>query len=335
LFLAPVWMNAQSQMAEPDTIFLDSRWKVTKNRENARYWRQIVQSTADSMLVVHDYWISTGHLQMVGTYRHEMKPNNQHGRFHYYYENGTLKAIYDYHLGIIHGELKKYYRNGNIKSIEHFDLGTKVDTTKLFWDNGQLRKVMVQNPNFSTKNPSDKYMKTILIAAYSKQGETEISGGEGVLKEYFLSGRLRTEIDYENGFPHGKWIKYSGHKRKKSCVMTFKHGRFIKGEIYDNGKKDIFSSLQRKAYFPTGMRGLEKFIDETVGRCQDGFSNEVILLINISTQGKVSLDQILSGNTNACQYEEIQNLINNMPLWVPAINNGQYVEGSRSIKLNF
>ena len=335
LILLPTLGQAQQHAASPDTIYLDANWNITKHRTQAKYYREMMSTDKDDLILVHDYYLESGTIQMIGTYIKEMKPTNQHGRFKYYFPNGNLKAIYDYKHGIIHGELMRYYNNGELKSIEQFDMGTKVDTTWTFYDNGQLHKILRINKDFSDANPSDKFKKNLLIAAYRRDGETLVNNGKGEYQEFYLSGKLKTTIEYENGFPHGKWTLYSGLKKKKSCEMTFKNGRFIKGEIYDNGKKDIFSSLQRKAYFPTGIVGLEGFIDEHIGGCEDGFANEVIIMVNISTTGNVTLDQIISGNTNACQYEEIMMMINNMPLWKPAIYDGKYVEGSRSIKLNF
>lgn len=335
LFFSPLLANAQQHAASHDTIFLDVNWNITKYRPLAKYYREMSELDEDSMILVHDYYLENHAVQMVGTYIKEMKPSNQHGRFKYFYPNGNIKAIYDYQYGIIHGELERYYNNGQLKSVEQFDMGTKIDTTWTYFNNGQLHKILVINKNFSDANPSDKFTRNKLVAAWTRDGEQLIEKGSGEYKEFFLSGKLKSTTEYENGFPHGKWIKYSGHKKKKSCVMTFKHGQFIKGEMYDNGKKDIFSSLHRKAYFPTGIIGLEEFIDYHVGQCEDGFSNEVIILVNISTTGQVSLDQIISGNINACQEEEINVLIKNMPQWKPAVYDGKYVEGSTSIKLNF
>jgi antitoxin component YwqK of YwqJK toxin-antitoxin module len=326
---------SQSQAASPDSLFLDASWKITKHRSLAKYFREYYITGEDSIITVHDYYLSTGNKQMIGTYVKEMKAANQNGRFQYFYENGSIKAIYDYQYGIIHGELRKFYKNGQLKSVEKYDLGTKVDTTWSYYSNGQLRMIQVQNKDFSAENPSDKFKRTRLISAYGKTGETQVSNGLGIYKEYYLSGKTKSSIEYMNGFPHGKWIRYSGEKKKVSCEMTFKNGTFIKGEMYDNGKKDIFSSLQRKPYFPSGIRGLDKFIDDNTGSCKSGFDNEVLALVSVSTRGKVSLEQIISGNVDACQLEEIQMLISNMPLWAPAVQDGIYTEGSQTIRITY
>lgn len=326
---------SQEQAASPDTLFLDQFWNQTNYRELAKYYREYFQEDEDSLLTVHDYFLSTGNKQMIGTYIKEMKPSNRNGEFLYYYENGSIKSTYDFYYGILHGEIRQYYENGQLKSIEQYDLGTRVDTTWSYFSNGQLHTIQVQNKDFSPKNPSDKFKKRRLLYAYGKDGETQIVNGNGTYTEYFLSGKKKVEIDYQNGFPHGKWVRYTGVKKKIGCEMTFKEGTFIKGELYENGNKDVFSSLNRKPYFPTGIRGLDKFIDDHIGGCEEGFKNEVIALLYISTDGIVQLDQIISGNVNACQLEEIQNMVRNMPHWVPAISDGVYVEGSQTIRISY
>jgi antitoxin component YwqK of YwqJK toxin-antitoxin module len=323
----------QSKAAEPDTLFLDANWNITKNRALAKYYRETFFDSRDSSLTVHDYYLSTGNYQMIGTYMKEMKSPNQTGVFQFYYPDGTRKAIYNYHHGQIHGELRRYYRNGKIKIIENFDLGHKVDTIVSFFDNGQLHKVQVINKKFSRKNPSDKFKQLELVKAFTKEGIQQIDNGNGIYTEYFLNGKKRIEVEYMNGFPHGKWTRYTGRKKKVACRMVFKEGRFIKGEIYENGKKDIFSSLRRTPYFHSGTRGLDKFIEDHIGQCKGGFENEILVMILVSTDGHVEMEQILSGNVNACQLEQVQNLIRNMPAWVPAVQDGQYVEASKTIKI--
>ncbi|MCB9224093.1 MAG: hypothetical protein H6582_07965 [Crocinitomicaceae bacterium] len=325
----------EHQAASPDTIFLDVSWNITQYRELAKYYRETYYNSEDSLLTVHDYYLSSGRKQMVGDYLKTLRPENRHGKFQYFYENGELKATYDFYYGILHGEIRQYYGNGQLRSIERYDFGTRIDTTWSYFSNGQIHKIQVQNKDFSPKNPSDKFKKTRLIYAYGKDGEPQVLSGEGTYIEYFLSGKKKVEIEYEDGFPNGKWIRYTGVKKKVASEMTFKHGTFIKGEIYENKKKDIFSSLNRKAYFPTGIKGLDKFIDDHVGGCTDGFKNEVIVLLSVSTDGIVFLDQIITGNVSPCQLEEIQNLIRNMPPWVPAVADGVYVEGSQSIRIPY
>ena len=333
--LSPSLLNAQITFSKGDTIFLDLRWNITEDRSKAVYFRKQAMNPNDSMLKVLDYYLESGELQMVGTYHREVGPFNQHGEFQYFYPDGTLKAVYHYNYGVTDGVIKKYFDNGQLHTVEHYNMGRQVDTIRTYYKNGQLRKLEVMNPDFSRKNPSDQFKETLLLHAFSNDGTIQVKNGTGVYKDYYLSGRKKSIIEYEEGFIHGKWIRYTGVRNKVGSVMVFKRGRFIKGSMYENGKKDIFSSLKRQAYYPTGLEDLDEFINENTGNCPDGFSNDVLVLVNISTEGFVEMEQVISGNVNACQLEEIQNLIRNMPHWVPAVVNGIYVEGSQTIRIKY
>ncbi|MEO9533153.1 MAG: hypothetical protein ABJG68_09465 [Crocinitomicaceae bacterium] len=334
LFYTPVF--SQADHGTFDTVFLDAKWKVTNYRELAKYYRHTELDPIDSILTVHDYFIENNQLQMIGTYHGELDRNNQTGEFKYFYSSGIIKAIYQYKAGLVNGDLKRFYPNGKLKSIEQFDLGVQIDTIYNFFDNGKLHKTEVLNSQHDKSDPSKKYMRTKLINSYDINGEQQVDNGNGEYSEYYLSGKKRMSIEYENGFPHGKWIYYSGRKNKASCKMTFKEGKFIKGEIFENGKKDIFSSLSRKAYFPEGIRGLDKYLKDNIGGCRDDIlDKEILIMVSVTTEGHVYFEQVISGNVSPCQLEEIQMLVRNMPKWIPAIENCKYIEANQAIRIQY
>jgi antitoxin component YwqK of YwqJK toxin-antitoxin module len=327
---------AQVEHEAFDTVFLDSKWKKTKYRELAKYYRYSSLNPADSILTVHDYFIKNDQLQMIGTYQGELERNNQTGEFKYFYNSGIVKAIYEYKSGLVDGNLKRFYPNGKLKSIEQYDLGVQVDTIYNFFENGHMHKTEVLNKDYSLGEPSEKYKKTRLVNSFENSGEIQVKNGNGEYTQYYLSGKIRMSIEYKEGLPHGKWIYYSGRKNKASCKMTFKEGKFIKGEIYENGKKDIFSSLSRNAYFPEGIRGLDKFLKENTGECKEDIKDpEILIMVSVTTEGHVYFEQVISGNVSSCQLEEIQMLVKNMPKWVPAIENFKYIEASQALRIEY
>lgn len=326
-------LSSSNSFGQADSIFLDVGWNITNNRASARYYREIKKTDKDSIILVHDYYLENNGIQMIGTYHGQMKRSNQYGVFKYYYLNGNIKAEYEYQGGLVNGHLKRFYENGSIKSIEKFDLGSQIDTVFTFHENGKPYKTERINLDFSTENQADRYKKRILISAYSEDGTAMVEDGNGDFLQYYLSGKKRTSIQYQNGFPHGKMIKYTGQKNKVSSILYFKEGRFIKGELFDNGKKDIFGTLSRKAHFPTGIRGLDKFIKVNIGNCEATEESEFLVMITITKEGHVFFEQVVSGLVSPCQLEEIQMLVRNMPVWIPAIDNGKYVEANQAIKV--
>ena len=319
-----------------DTIFLDQGWRPTQYTELAKYFRVSDYNQKDSSLFVQDYFISNGNLQMTGTYRgQEMSQDQRFGIFKYFHENGNIKAEYEFTAGLIDGYRKKYYEDGTIKSIEKYDLGIQVDTVFQYHENGQLAQVSLLNKNFDNENYAAKFSKEFVLNVYDKDGNPLISEGNGTWEQFFLNGNKRRSIEYKNGLPDGKWIIYSGHKNKKSCVMEFKKGVFIKGEISRGKKKEIFGTLKRKAFFHSGIRGLDKYIKENTKGCREDGSKVIIAMIEIDKEGEVYFEQIISGAVTPCQLEEIQMLIKNMPDWIPAIRDGQFVESSQAIRIMY
>ncbi|UKN02206.1 hypothetical protein K6119_01575 [Paracrocinitomix mangrovi] len=323
----------QAATRESDTLYLDQHWVVTQ-KDEATYYRK-TKFRPDSLLEVKDYYVSTNNLQMLGYYKGKMNDANRMGKFLFYYEDGTLSASYDFQYGIAHGEIRKYYENGNLKSIQRYDLGAQIDTSWEYYSNGQIHTIQVENDEYLDKNPSDKYKKRRLIMAYSVDGGIQVKDGNGIKRDYFLSGKVKSVINFQNGFPHGKWVNYTGRKKKKQSILHFKDGRFIKGEIYRKGKNDIFSSLSRGAHYPSGFSDLKKYIKTTTGFCKEGFKNEVEVMIHVSASGEVSFEQIIAGNVSPCQLEEIQQMVKNMPAWTPAINEGEYVDGSETFIVRY
>lgn len=319
-----------------DTIFLDNHWRETKYRDLAKFYRLAKYSEEDSSLHVKDYFISNNNLQMVGSYLGtEMSKENRYGVFTYYHENGAIKAEYHFSGGIIDGYRKKYYENGKLKSVEKFDLGVQIDTIYNYHENGNIATVSMLNDEFDGDNYAAKYSREKILAVYDKEGNQLVKDGFGRWDQYFLNGSKRRSINYENGLPHGKWIIYSGHKNKKSCVMEFRKGVFVKGEIKRNRKKETFGTLKRKAFFHSGLRGMDKFIKDNTKGCREEGDKEVIVMITIEKDGKVYFEQVISGAVTPCQLEEIQNCVKNMPDWIPAIQDGKFVESSQAIRFNY
>jgi len=317
-----------------DTIFLDNNWTETTNRENAIYYRGTLFNPIDSTYLVHDYYLENFSIQMTGHYHRVVTNGNQTGEFNYYYKNGKLRAKYTYVDGKFQGISTRYYKNGSIQSIEKYTKGNLTDTLKYFYKSGEPHEIKYVNPKFTGENFAETEKQFMLIAYWDEEGNQQVKNGTGTKIEYYKDNKKRVSIEYADGFPHGEWIQYK-EKRGIISKMIFKNGTFISGMMYPKRKKDIFASLYREPRFPNGVKAIDDFVSKNVGKCKETMNEEILLMINITETGEASFDQIISGEFSHCQYDELTELIQKMPRWIPAVRYGNYVESTYVIRINY
>ena len=317
-----------------DTIFLDKNWTETKDRKEALYYRGALYNEKDCTYLVHDYYLDLFTIQMTGVYWKQIKPSNQIGEFKYYYKNGNYRAIYNFKNGRFHGESRRYYDNGNVESIEKFWNGRLVDTLYYFYSNGKSKEVKFVNPNFDDENFSESEKQFRLLSYWDEKGNQQIINGKGTKVEYYTNGRKRYSIEYLSGFPHGDWIQYN-EKKKIISKMYFKNGTFIRGMMYPRRKKDIFAGLYREPRYPGGAKALDEFVKKNTAKCEEALQSSVLIIINITTDGIASFDQIISGNVSHCQFDELQEMVKKMPKWTASVRYGNYVESTYVIRINY
>lgn len=317
-----------------DTIFLDNNWTETLERSKAEYYRGTLYRQEDSTYLVHDYYLETFSIQMIGVYKYKVKNSNQIGEFNYYYKNGNVRATYNYKKGKFNGTSTRYYNNGNKQSIENYKNGFLSDTLKYFYESGKIREIKFANTNYNPENFAESEKEFQLISFWDENGNQQIKDGNGTRIDYFENGKKRLNIEYVNGFPHGEWIQY---KEKKGIVskMNFKNGIFISGLMYPKRNKDIFATLYRIPRFPNGIKALDEFVSKQIHKCKESFKQEILIMINISENGEASFDQIISGDYSHCQYEELVELVRHMPKWIPAVRYGVYVESTFVVRINY
>jgi len=335
MFILLISFSAGAQeLVITDTIFLDADWNVTQNRADATYYRGVWPNSADSTLLVHDFYLETFTIQMIGVYKNKVKPMNQIGEFRYFYKNGNLRALYNYKNGIMNGSSTLFYENGNKEIVRKFKNGKLTDTLYYYTMDGNPKEIRLINPDYDSENSAEAEKEYKLIAFWNNEHVKTIDNGTGIKTEYYENGNKRYSIEYVDGFPHGEWIQYNENKKIIS-KMTFKHGKFISGLMYPKRKKDIFASLYREPRFPGGVKALDDFVSKNTDKCRDSIPQEITLIIHISEEGDAEYDQIITGDINNCQYEELVELVKKMPKWTPAVRYGRYVESSYVLRVKY
>lgn len=332
--LLPLSSLAQPSLVITDTLFLDKNWNETTNRSEALYYRGTWFNSADSTYLVHDFYLETFTIQMIGVYKNKIKPQNQLGEFRYFYKNGNLRAVYHFSKGMMNGESILYYENGVEEVRRKFLNGQLTDTLFFNYENGQPREIRCVNASFDPENLAEAEKEYKLIACWNIDGEPQVMNGSGTKIEYYPNGVKRQTIEYSEGYPNGEWIQYDD-KKKIISKMIFKNGKFISGLMYPKKKKDIFAALYREPRFPGGIKALDEFVIRNTGKCKEAMKSEVTVMIQISEEGQPEFEQILSGDVSHCQYEELEELIRKMPRWNPAVRYGRYVESTYVLRVRY
>jgi antitoxin component YwqK of YwqJK toxin-antitoxin module len=164
-----------------------------------------------------------------------------HGKWKWFYDDGTLKMEGTFSHGLKNGYFKEYDRNGNLISVVKYVNGEKEEKTEEltqldiktdYWPNGKPKIVATY------KNGVPEGVRR----EYNENGEVEKSyifkngkiiaegiltdGGkrEGLWKEYYLDGSLKSEGNYKNDKKTGKWKYY------------YPNGQLEETGEYENGK---------------------------------------------------------------------------------------------------
>lgn len=229
-----------------DTIYFDQKFKRIE-KAAASYYRIIKK--LDKLYEVNDYYIN-GNLQFTGYSLVKDDTLNIEGKSNWYYENGDLKASYEFKNNIPNGEFKTYYENGNLKQVSTFKNGNfdgryvefyeDKDTMRVCnFKNGLKNGVQIEydKKNFGEDNPpvssiyfakNNKLDGLFLIFNHENDTVTKIEFDYGIAKKvdqnYYMrevnGSRFYTKMDLINNIE--TWKTYRDDKL--IFESYYKHG---------------------------------------------------------------------------------------------------------------
>ena len=185
------------------------------------------------------------------------------GQWKHYYKNGNIQELRNYYKGELNGEFRSYYLNGNLNIKAFYTVGKLDSIFEAYYVNGNLAEKgsydiypsisykdtlildywIDKNEKIISRKIGDwKYFyedykmmeKTHFIVGdsteyidefYDINGDTLISDGKGLRRDFYPSKKIKSTIEYKNGIENGtyKFFKPNGEIRKSG--------------IYINGKK--------------------------------------------------------------------------------------------------
>lgn len=173
-------------------------------------------------------YYASGQLMSEAEYKDKL-PN---GLFKQYYENGNLEVEANFINGKRNGIIKEYYENGKLKSSA--DLIDDNGMVTLYDEKGNIigkKKMMCDVNGCKIMDVASSESKAASITKNNtKKAVSTIKNG--VQKEYYENGKLKSEIEYKNNKKHGT-AKYYNEVGGLYMEEDWDNGKIIGHRGYD------------------------------------------------------------------------------------------------------
>ncbi len=152
---------------------------------------------------------------------------------------------------------------------------------------------------------------------------------------WYKDGQIHIEGDYKKGKKEGYFISYweNGQLKRKDL---YKKGKLTEGKCWDSlGREVTYYDFEIKPAFPGGMNALKLYLKDQINYDQISAASKgkrVSVRFSIESDGSISDVKVVKGvdvNTD----REVKRLIQNMPRWKPAVQDGKKVKVSRTIPI--
>lgn len=187
--------------------------------------------------------------------KNSIRNGKRHGIWKWFYKNGKIKSLTNYHCDFVQGTSFSYYENGKIETVEFYS-GDEILTSQYFNENGILEEYTFYTYEYNKKE--SRTLKTTKKFIYYEDGKLKskqqiIEKPKNIeieiYNEYFKNGFLKIEAEYENDEKNGIYreyyengnVKYEGFYKKgipvKKHYFYKENGKLLKIEIWKKGKK--------------------------------------------------------------------------------------------------
>lgn len=177
--------------------------------------------------------------------KNKVLEGRKHGKWTFYYENGSLKFVSNYHCGFKQGSFITYRTDGILKHSEFYHEGSLI-TEREYHENGTL-KLFTQYTYVYDENIDDgryvvSYVQTEFRADSTLKSSKEVSdydedNEKGIYKEYYPNGFLKFSEELIEDFREGVYREFYDNGNKKH------EGRYVDEErvekhYYYNRKRE-------------------------------------------------------------------------------------------------
>ncbi|MBL7704830.1 MAG: hypothetical protein JNM21_04700 [Taibaiella sp.] len=290
LTLAGLYTLASSGQSREE--FYDHEWKKC-DQKKAFFSGQLSQT--DSGVMVKDYYLANGQLQMSGKYA-DFDRKIKNGHFTYYFTDGTISREGAYEADQRNGVWKTYYPNGQLKSLLYF-LNNRVGGTGKYWySNGQLAD-SIYNENDTLKRIS-----------------------------WFSNGTVATTgiLHKITKRPVSNWTYYSRNGKKSMEVVFDEYSKVVTKACYDEKGALVAEPKSRTESSPAKWTKWEDYLQENLKEPEHvelpkGKRKIVIVGFNLDENGAV-INAFVKAPLHPEYDKAALALLNNSPEWVASRN---------------
>jgi membrane associated rhomboid family serine protease len=274
---------AANARLDPARIFYDSQWKEISDSSAASFYRLGQKDSLGRWQGQVFDYYKNGKIQMKGRYLNDMKD----GVFIYYSDRNTYESAGRYQKEQAVGKWENFHWNGALESEIYY--GDKSSTSSVF----------------------------------DSLGNAQVTNGNGNVKRWYASGKIREEGTFKNGRKEEFWYGY--HEDGKPYYKEqYRDNRLVHGvSIGKDGRRYVYDHLSEFPLPVDGMPAFKRYIEKNKrepARLKSHGKVKVVFTVGVdgSTWGYV-ITQNLSPE---CDQEAIR-LIKEGPQWRPALLHGQ------------
>lgn len=161
---------------------------------------------------------------------------------------------------------------------------------------------------------------------------------EGQEKYYYKNGQLKKESNYKSGEKDGNFSTYFQNGNLKRSD-EYKDGTFISGKCFTSqGKDTSYYKYYVPAVFPGGSTAFNEFLASEIKYPKDSqkkrIEGRVVVCFEIKADGSSKFIRLIKTVSEELDAEAIR-VIESMPKWTPASSDGVPVNSYYDMPFNF
>ena len=242
-----------------------------------------------------------------------------------YYRDYTLSEILHREGWIIddkpEGMHTYYFPEGARKGVKYYEAGIKTGLWQWWYPNGQLKE---EGRWIQFESDNGQLREHFAIESFWRSnGKQWLENGTGRYEAHNDDGIRTQSGKYQDGLRHGEWVNYNPDGSIQ-FQETYVHGELTEGLSFADDQQYTYKEIRTMPRPPESwQQHLQNHMEEEPAQFR--------VRVLVSDSGQLSDIQIISAPEG--RHEDIENVLQRSPEWIPAKFRGIPVEQRRTLTL--